>query len=85
MSKSTPIHIVNADELYQPICAACDARGEYTLATRERWGEPICESCDDRANERAYESMLSDFYGGSGPVTMHEFCSRAAADKARGR
>lgn len=48
-----------------------------------------CKDCADKTedsrNERAYESMLSDFYGGSGPVTVNEFCARAAADKARGR
>lgn len=70
---------------YQPLCVNCLEDGTETLATRERWGQLICENCDQNANEAAYESMLSDFYGGSGPVTVNEFCARAAAWKARGR
>lgn len=65
-------------ELYQPICTRCDERGEYTLATRERWGEPYCEDCDQNANEAAYERSLSDYYGSSSPQTAKE---RAEVDE----
>lgn len=66
------IAIINADELYRPICFACDERGEYTLATEERNGEALCASCATSHDEAAYERSLSDYYGGSGPQTINE-------------
>lgn len=39
------ITITNAAELYKPICAACDERGEYTLATEKLYGQHYCGTC----------------------------------------
>jgi len=57
---------------YHPLCVKCEEDGTETLATTERWGEPYCEDCDTSANEAAYERSLSDYYGGSGAVSLKE-------------
>jgi len=31
-----------------------------------------CDNCDQNRAEAAYERMVEDYYGGSGPQTIHE-------------
>lgn len=70
------------DQTYQPLCLKCLEDGTETLATTTRWDEDLCASCDDRANERAYEASLREFYGGGGCQTARE---RFDVDSMKGR
>lgn len=54
--------------------SGCGRRGTWN----EDLGETICDDCTQNQAEAAHERMLSDFYGGSGPVTMDERMSAAA-------
>ncbi len=48
---------------------------------REEYQQVLCDSCCDSQSEAAYERMLSDYYGGSDPVTIAEQSASAAAVK----
>ena len=65
------------DQNYQPVCQACDEDGVITLATEERDGDPYCANCAQNRDEKAYEAMLDDFYGGCGAVSMVEHMDAA--------
>lgn len=61
---------------------------ENELVPVNAYGEPFCNSAcveahAENQNERAYESFLSDFYGGGAPVTMEEKYQAAAEEKRR--
>jgi len=45
----------------------------------------LCDDCCTSAAEAAYERMLSDYYGGSGPVTLQEQYNAASDWKRRNR
>lgn len=63
------------------LCEKCLEDAVERTATEERWGVPLCGSCATNEDEAAYEASLSDYYGGSGAVTLTE--QHAAADLAR--
>lgn len=63
------------------ICERCwDDREMVSPAAHEldSWGdgsgggELLCDRCFSNAAEAAYEAMLSDYYGGSGPQSINE-------------
>jgi hypothetical protein len=85
---------LDCDCLRQDRCEACEPNcercaewdGNYVKATTTNaHGEHRCERCFDRENESAHEASLDNYYGSSGPVTVNEFCARAAADKRGNR
>lgn len=45
----------------------------------------LCGNCYTREAERAFEVMLDDYYGGSGPVTLDEQYQAAAKVKREQR
>jgi len=59
-------------DLYKPVCVTCDEDGVITLATEQRDGEDLCANHAQSRDEKAYERILSDFYGGSGPQSDRE-------------
>lgn len=70
------------DQRYQPLCQTCEEQGIERLATEERHGDPLCASCATSQDEAAYERMLDDHYGGSGPQSDRE---RFNVDSMKGR
>lgn len=48
-------------------------------------GEVLCDDCRDTLAEAAYERSLSDYYGGSGPVSISELSERAYRERAEVR
>jgi hypothetical protein len=64
------------------LCERCLEDGIQKSGTVDEFGNgPWCDDCRSSQAEAAHERMLEDFYGGCGPVTIHEQC--AAADKQR--
>ncbi len=63
-------------------CERCEERHDRIReATYTEHGYALCDDCLSSESEAAHERMLDDFYGGSGPVTIHE--QQAAADQQR--
>lgn len=61
-------------------CWECEREldaAEVIAAVRRDEDEPLCESCIDNANEEAWLSQASDYYGGDGPVTVREQQTKA--------
>lgn len=55
-------------------CERCESKYD-----RERpgtkygsWDDVLCEDCRDALSEQAWNAFCEDFYGGGGPVTIHE-------------
>ncbi len=66
----------------KPECESCGETDDVRLCSGDGWIEDFyrCDNC----NEKAYESYLSDYYGGSGPVTMKEQAEAAYKEKRYG-
>lgn len=63
------------------LCDKCLEDAVERTATQTRFGTPLCESCATSADEAAYERSLSDYYGGSGPVTIQEQYDAAVKER----
>ena len=64
------------------LCTTCLENDEEVAGTvREGGYEPMCDDCYQNAAEKAFERMVEDFYGGGGPMTIHE--KHQAADRER--
>lgn len=83
-------HCTLRDDVGCEQCEVCDAEATHDEARENDYGGAetytLCDTCDwvdaqSNAGERAYESSLSDFYGGSGPATLREQHLAAHAQK----
>lgn len=62
-------------------CERCEERDVIREATYVENGWSLCDDCRDTEAEAAHERMLSDYYGGSAPVTMDEQYQAAAKQR----
>lgn len=78
---SAPIYTVHQE------CEDCGETYLPRIEDFDGWMAPeytaCCENCESNRGEAAYERSLSDYYGGSGPVTIAEQ-HRAAWELKRG-
>jgi hypothetical protein len=63
-------------------CERCEERHDRIReATYTEHGYALCDDCVSDEAEAAHERMLSDYYGGSGPVTIQERYNEAAQQR----
>ncbi len=65
-----------------PLCESCAETEDHDVPGTEREnGSVLCDNCCDRESEAAYERMLENYYGGSGPQTIQEHYDAAVKER----
>lgn len=64
-------------------CERCEERHDRIREGQKQdfTDDILCDDCVSDVAEAAHERMLSDYYGGSGPVTIAEQCLAAYAQR----
>lgn len=58
-------------------CKHCEGCGNVALDAEPLDADDLCENCAQSKAEAAYEAYLSNYYGGSGPITDAEHLAAA--------